>query len=127
MVSTNIKTIALAFISMSMILGAIGQLFIKKGLNYLGALDFTSGIIMTYLKIFLSPFVIVGLSIYFVGVFFWMYGLSKVELSFAFPFVSLSYVLVFLLSWAFLGESIPLVRWVGLVTICFGVFLVGQS
>lgn len=127
MVSTNIKMIALAFISMSMILGAVGQLFIKKGLNYLGALDFSSGIVATYIKIFFSPFVMAGISIYFVGVFFWLYGLSKVELSFAFPFVSLSYVLVFLMSWAFLGETIPMTRWLGLLTICVGVFLVGRS
>ena len=124
---TEIKLIALAFISMSMILGAVGQIFIKKGLNYLGGLDFSAGLVVTYLKIFLSPFVIIGISIYFIGVFFWLYGLSKVELSFAFPFVSLSYVLVFLLSWFFLGENIPLLRWVGLLTICIGVLLVGRS
>jgi len=126
-VLTDTKLTALAFISTSMILGAVGQLFIKKGLNYLGGLDFSSGILATYLKIFLSPFVITGIGIYFVGVFFWLYGLSKVELSFAFPFVSVSYVLVFLLSWFFLGESIPLLRWIGLATICCGVFLVGRS
>jgi drug/metabolite transporter (DMT)-like permease len=124
---TNVKFVALAFISTSMILGAVGQIFIKKGLNALGGLDFSSGIVTTYLKIFLSPLVIIGICIYFVGVFFWLYGLSKVELSFAFPFVSVSYVLVFLLSWFFLGESIPVLRWIGLVTICCGVLLVGRS
>jgi drug/metabolite transporter (DMT)-like permease len=112
---------------MSMLLGVVGQLFIKKGLNSLGGINFSSGLIAAYLKIFFSPFVILGISLYFLGVFFWLYALSKVELSFAYPFVSLSYVLVVVLSWLFLGESISLVRWAGVAVICAGVFLISRS
>jgi len=119
--------LAMVCIITSMILGAVGQICIKRGLNLLGNIEFSSGLIVSYAKIFFSPYVLTGLFIYFIGVFFWLYGLSKVELSFAFPFVSLSYVLVFLLSWFALGESIPLLRWIGLMTICVGVFLVAKS
>ena len=112
---------------MSMLLGVVGQLLIKKGLNVLGGIDFSSGLIAAYSKIFFSPFVALGISLYFLGVFFWLYALSKVELSFAYPFVSLSYVLVVVLSWLFLGESISLVRWAGVIVICFGVFLISRS
>jgi len=108
-------------------MGAGGQVFIKKGLNNIGDIDFSIGLISAYTKMFVSPLVLLGLLIYTLGVFFWLYGLSKVNLSFAFPFVSLSYVVVFLFSWWLLGESIPLVRWMGLAAICFGVFLVGKS
>ena len=125
--TSDIKFSALTFILVSTILGAVGQIFIKRGLNHLGTLDISSGIVLMYLKIFLSPLVIAGIGTYFLGVFFWLYGLSKVELSFAFPFVSLSYVFVFLLSMFFLGESIPLMRWIGLLTICLGVVLVGRT
>jgi drug/metabolite transporter (DMT)-like permease len=114
-------------ILISILLGSVGQIFIKKGLNNLGSLDFSMGLIGSYSRIFLSPLIIFGIVIYFFGVFFWLYGLSKIELSFAFPFVSLSYILVFILSWFLLGENISLLRWVGLATICLGVFLVGRS
>jgi len=105
----------------------LGQVWIKKGINNLGQLDFSSALINTYLKVFLSPYVLLGIFVYYIGVFFWLYALSKVDLSFAFPFVSLSYVLVFFLSWWFLGEHISILRWIGIMTICFGVLIVGKS
>lgn len=114
-------------IIISVSLGVVGQFLIKKGLNSLGGLDFSAGLFISYLKIFISPFILLGLLIYFLGVFFWLYALSKVELSFAYPFVSLSYVLILLLSWGFLGESISPLRWAGVVAICFGVFLISRS
>lgn len=118
-------TILSLLISMS--LGVIGQLFIKKGLNELGNLNFSSGLVSSYGKIFLSPFVILGLLVYFLGVFFWLYGLSKVDLSFAYPFASVSFILVLLVSWLFLGESVSLLRWAGVAAICLGVFLISRS
>jgi drug/metabolite transporter (DMT)-like permease len=111
----------------SIFLGVVGQVFIKKGLNIIGNLDFSRELVGSYLKIFFSPLVIVGISLYFLGVFFWLYALSKVDLSFAFPFVSLSYILVVLFSWLLLGESISYLRWAGVFVICIGVFLITKS
>ena len=111
----------------SMILGVVGQVFIKSGLNSLGNLNFSSALIGSYLKIFLSPFVFLGICLYFMGVFFWLYALSKVDLSYAFPFVSFSYVLIVLFSWVFLGEHISHLRWAGVIAISIGVFLISRS
>jgi drug/metabolite transporter (DMT)-like permease len=119
--------LAVICLIISMFLGVAGQLFIKKGLNMLGNINFASGIISSYTKIFLSPFIIIGILIYFLGVFFWLYALSKVNLSFAYPFVSLSYILVVFSSWWLLGESISLLRWTGVMAICLGVFLISRS
>jgi drug/metabolite transporter (DMT)-like permease len=76
---------------------------------------------------FLSPYVLVGTFIYFLGVFFWLYALVKVDLSFAYPFSALSYGLVLLLSWLFLGENIPSLRLIGVLVICLGVIIVSKS
>jgi len=119
--------VAILCLIISMSLGVAGQLFIKKGLNMLGNINFGSGIISSYSRIFFSPFVIIGISVYFLGVFFWLYALSKVDLSFAYPFISLSYVLVVFSSWWLLGESISFLRWAGVVVICLGVFLISRS
>jgi len=118
---------ALISIITSVTLGVVGQLFIKKGLNSLVGLNFSAGVVASYMKIFFSPFIIVGLSIYFLGVFFWLYALSKVELSFAYPFVSLSYVLVLLFSSLVLGEQVSLIRWIGALSIGLGVFLISRT
>jgi len=118
---------AIVSLLISMFLGVVGQVFIKKGLNSLSTLNFSSGLVASYLKIFFTPFIILGLLLYSLGVFFWLYALSKVDLSFAYHFVSLSYVLVLIFSWWFLGESISLLRWVGVFSICLGVFLISKS
>lgn len=119
--------ISLLAILISVFLTASGQVFIKKGLNSLGNVDLSAGFISFYIKIFLSPTVILGSFLYFISVFSWLYALSKVDLSFAYPFISLSYVLILLFSNWFLGESITSVRWAGVFIICFGVLLISRS
>jgi drug/metabolite transporter (DMT)-like permease len=111
----------------SMFFGVIGQVFIKKGLTSLGGLDFSTGLVNSFARIFLTPFTILGLSLYFLGVFFWLYALSKVDLSYAYPFVSLSYALAVLFSWLILGENISYLRWAGVFVISFGVLLISRS
>ena len=108
-------------------LAVIGQILVKKGLNSLGHIDFSSGLFRNYVKIFLSPAVLIGTFLYISSAFFWIYSLTKVDLSFAFPFLSLSYVLIILASWLLLGENIPLLRWIGVIVICIGVFLISRS
>ena len=115
------------FILIAVTIGIIGQLLVKLGLNRLGNLDFSVGFIETYLRILLSPLVILGTLTYVASAFIWVYALTKVDLSFAYPFLALSYVLILLCSWVFLGENVPLIRWVGVAIISFGVFLVARS
>ena len=93
----------------------------------LGNVDFSGGILSIYVKILLSPCVFFGGFIYFLSLFIWFYVLSKVDLSFAYPFLALSYVLVLVLSWLVLGESISTLRIAGVLIISGGVILVAMS
>ena len=119
------SVIAVLFIAMA--LAVSGQMFVKQGLNLLSPIDFSSGLVATYARIFLSPWVLLGSLLYFASVFFWIYALTKVELSYGFPFLALSYVLITLAACLFLGEKISLLRWIGVAVICIGVFLVSRS
>ena len=121
------KMSMIPFILIAVVLAVTGQLFVKKGLNVLGTMDFSSGIFMAYLQVYKSPLVLIGTFIYLLSILFWIYALSKVELSFAYPFLALSYVLVILASWLILGEKIPFLRWLGLIVICIGVFIISRS
>ena len=111
----------------AVILAVTGQLLVKNGLNLLGNVDFASGLISAYLKIFISPYVIVGTLLYAFSSLFWIYALARVDLSFAYPFVALSYVLIILSSCFILGEHIPFLRWIGVLVICLGIFLISKS
>jgi drug/metabolite transporter (DMT)-like permease len=58
---------------------------------------------------------------------FWLVVLSRLELSLVYPMVSVAYILVALFSWFFFKENVNLVRWLGILVIVMGVFLISRS
>ncbi|HJN17170.1 MAG TPA: hypothetical protein QGH10_16815, partial [Armatimonadota bacterium] len=52
---------------------------------------------------------------------------SRLDLSYAYPLVAFSYVLVTVLAWRFLGETVPTLRWAGLAIIMVGVMVFAMS
>lgn len=120
--------LTLALVLIPAITGVAGQLLLKIGMSRMGALEISvAAVPMLLWKIATSPYVVIGLAIYVGGLFFWLLALNRADLSFVYPFASLSYVLITLASWGILHESVPPLRWAGLVVICVGVVLVARS
>jgi drug/metabolite transporter (DMT)-like permease len=119
---------SIIYILISVVGGAAGQVLLKMGMNSLGPLTLSAG---QFLRIIWSMatnlYVIIGLAIYMLGVVFWLAAISRVDLSFAYPFASLSYVLMLLVSWGIFGEKISLLRLVGTIVICVGVLIIARS
>lgn len=121
-------TLTLICILLSTLLGVAGQLVLKHGMTIMGEQTISrAGAVSAAMKMATSPWVLLGIAVYVSGTFFWLVALSRVELSFAYPFASLSYVLILASAWAFLGETVSLLRLAGVVTICLGVLIVSQS
>jgi len=102
--------------------GVFGQLMLKHGVS---AFDVFG--LRTIPKVVRSPWVVGGFMIYGMGTFIWLFLLTKLELSFMYPMISLGYVLVLFFSRIAFGEKISLVRWAGVLLICSGVCMVGFS
>ena len=68
-----------------------------------------------------------ALALYGVSAMIWTVVLSKLDLSLAYPMVSMGYVLVVFLSWLILKEPVSLLRIAGLAVICCGVLLISRS
>ena len=68
-----------------------------------------------------------GLAIFGLSAVVWLLVLSRASLSFAYPFASLTYVLILLAARFVLHEEIPLLRWVGVFFIVTGIVLVAQT
>ena len=62
-----------------------------------------------------------------VSVVVWIVALSRVEVSIAYPMLSLGYVANALLAMWLFGEAVSLQRWVGIAVILVGVALVARS
>ncbi len=79
------------------------------------------------LKIFTSPRVIIGFSFNLLAILFWLWILQIADLSYIYPMISMTYVLIVLSSKFFLKEDIPFSRWVSVGIICLGILLIAQS
>ena len=108
-------------IVVSVVLIATAQLLMKKGVS--GASLSLSSIP----SLVLNPYLIFGLVSLFVGTIIYLSALSKADLSYAYPILSLGYIFVAIASMLFLGEHLSVVRWLGIFTVCFGVFLMSRS
>lgn len=95
---------------------AVGQILFKLASHTLNAKT-------DVLALLTSPYLIGGSSLYVVATFAWIWLLSRVELSQAYPFMALSFVLVPLLSITFLGEHVSYRYWLGITLIIGGIVL----
>ena len=120
--------LAIGYILISVLTGAAGQVLLKKGMTSMGALTLTWSQLWGILwRIGTNPYVIIGLTVYVCGTVFWLAALSRVDLSYAYPFASLSYVLMLTASWLLFNENITPVRLLGTVVVGMGVFLISQT
>lgn len=115
-------------ILLSVFLGVVGQILIKHGVNLVGSLVIARGsLLATTWRIGSSPYIVGGLAVYGLSMLLWLAALSRVELGFAYPFISLSYVLITLASYFVFREEISIVRLLGLAFICVGVYAVASG
>lgn len=116
----------LLLIGMTVCLNTAGQFMMKAGINKIGKIELSR--FLDYVpRVVTSGFVIGGFFAYAVSAALWIVILSRAELSWAFPMVSLSYVLTAIFSPVLLGESFSVHRFIGILVICLGVFLVGRT
>ncbi len=118
------KNLLLIFISV--LLGASGQVLMKKGMQVFGIVTLDN-VWSQLVRIFLVPYIAIGFLCFGISAILWLVVISKAELSYAYPLVSFGYVIVVLSSWIFFKEDISLARLAGLAFICLGVSLVSVS
>jgi drug/metabolite transporter (DMT)-like permease len=122
--SVMIGTVLLGLFSI-MLLSA-GQTSLKFGLNAIGGVSLSGGF-GSFLKLFQTPWVIVGFGLYGVSSILWLDVLSKLDFSLAFPMVGLTYVFTLLIGRFFFGEVVGWERMLGVAFILGGVFFLVRS
>lgn len=115
------------FILIPVTLAAVGQFILKSGMNQVGTINGSSGLVQAFWRIFTNKLVLMGLSLFGANAILWLLVLSREKLSFAYPMVAFAYVVTILLSKYALHEDIPLLRWVGLGVIIVGILMIAKS
>lgn len=108
---------------LSIILGACAQIFLKRGV---GRRQLVSGP-GSYLLLLRSGWVWAWGVCFLLATALWMTAISAMQVSYAFPLLSIGYLVVAVLSLVFLKERVPATRWLAIAVITLGVALIFRS
>ncbi|MFW2524733.1 EamA family transporter [Aliarcobacter butzleri] len=106
-----------------------GQLILKWRISTIGISlpnEFLDKILFLF-KLVFDPFIFSGFASAFIASFFWMAAMTKFELSYAYPFMSGAFVLVFILSVLLFNEVVTWQKILGLTFIVIGIFITSRS
>ena len=122
------NAVTFGLILTGVLLNAGAQLLLKAGTNAVGTFQFTmENALPVGWKLATEPHIMGGLACYVVSVVVWVMALSRVEVSIAYPMLSVGYVINALLAMWLFGEAVSVQRWIGIAVILVGVTLVARS
>lgn len=107
-------------------LATTGQLLLRAGMESIGVVDLTSASLTSSARAALTTWQVwIGFGAFGASSVLWLVTLSRLPLSTAYPFVSMSYVLILVTSVILLDERPSLLSWLGSGLIVVGIFTVG--
>ena len=120
--------VSLALIAAGVLLNTFAQLLLKAGTNSIGHFEFAlARAVDIGLKFLVNPYILGGMACYAVSLVVWLMALSRVEVSVAYPMLSVGFALNAVLAWWLLGEPVTLQRIAGIAIIIVGVTIVARS
>lgn len=120
--------LSFALILTGVLLNAAAQLFLKAGTNAIGHFEFSlENVLPIGMKIAFQPWIVAGLGCYVISVVVWILALSRVQVSVAYPMLSIGYVVNAAIAYWWFGEAVTPMRLVGIGVIILGVFIVARS
>lgn len=118
----------LPLILFTVLTNAAAQLMLKRGMTGVGHLDpGGDGLVSTVFRVVFNPFVFAGLCTFVVSMASHLIVLSKVQISYAYPFLSLAYVVVAVYAYFVFQEDLSPARIAGIGLIVLGTIFIAQS
>jgi multidrug transporter EmrE-like cation transporter len=112
----------------SVSLNAFAQLFIRQGMLKMGNISMNMNSLWHMMVQAISNvYIWAGMLSYAISIFLWMIVLSKVNVSLAYPFLSIGYILTAIIAYFVFGEPITWQKAAGILIICFGVVVLTYS
>ncbi len=111
----------------SLMLGASAQLLLRKGMLMMSAQSPATNVVALVLSMLTNSWLWMGLICYVVSMGPWLFVLSRLPVSVAYPMVSMGYILAALMGWLFLNEAVTPFRIAGILLICAGVAVIARS
>ncbi|MHB1693617.1 MAG: EamA family transporter [bacterium] len=110
------------FLIFTVVLNSFSQILIKIGSGKVKKEHLKIG--LKSILVFFNPLIFIALVLLFFATIFYLLALSKLNLSYAYPLLSSSYIFILLMSRLLLKEKVGLKRWVGVFIIIIGIFII---
>ena len=115
------------YILLTLLLTAYGQLILKWRINLLGTFPDQFKLQLCYLgKALIDPYIISSFIAAFLASLTWIAALTKFEISYAYPFMSLSFILVLVFSYLLFNEPLTLNKIMGIILIMVGLYFASR-
>ncbi|MET0408536.1 MAG: EamA family transporter [Hyphomicrobium sp.] len=121
----NLQTLALILLAVTM--SAAAQILFKLGLTSAATANSASTHNAGILSALLTPGVLSGLALYGLGTLVWLAALSRVEVSQAYPFVGLGFILTAIFGYFVFGDQISVQRGAGILLVIAGIVAIARS
>jgi multidrug transporter EmrE-like cation transporter len=116
-----------ALILLGVLLNAGAQLLLKAGMDRIGEFSFSlHNALPIGWQAATNPFILGGLFCYVISVLVWLLVLSRVEVSYAYPMLSIGYIVNAVAAYYLFGENLSLSRIIGIGVIIIGVYLIAR-
>ena len=118
----------LGIILLSILMSSTAHVFLKKGVMTHALQPIKAeGVFNLAWAVGTNSWVIGGMFLHVSALVVWLWALSKVDISFAYPFLALGYVLVSVMAWLWLGEEITLMRLRGMLIVILGILVLARA
>lgn len=118
----------LPLILLGVLLNAGAQLALKEGMRRVGHFEFIwSNAAPVAWQAATNPFVAFGIGLYMLSVVVWLLVLSRVEVSFAYPMLSVGYIVNAIAAYYLFAENLSFTRVSGILVVVAGVYLITRS
>lgn len=116
-------------ILLSVTLSATAQTTLKLGMSspFVQQAIASASAFSIFSSILTNWYVMGGLALYFASAAVWLFVLAKVEVSFAYPFVGLGFILTMLLAYLINGEALSVAKIIGTLCIAIGIAFIAQG
>lgn len=116
------------YIFSSLLVGVVSQIIVKYRMNIFGSLpDTVFDKVVFLIKALFDPFIMLSILLNLLAGILWMAAMSRFDISYAYPFMSISFPLILIISVYFFDESISVYKIVGLVLIIAGIIVTSRS
>lgn len=127
--NSNLTLMTFSMILASVVSSSLAQVTLKLGMSsdrVQLAMEAGDGLSLAT-TVFLNLYVIVGLTLYFLAAVFWLYVLAKLDVSIAYPFVGIGFIVTMFLARFINGDPVTATKIIGTCLVSFGVVLIARQ